>query len=339
MNIDDVIIDEEFHKLCPALSDEELRRLRENILNDGAFLDPIIVWESEKLLMDGHNRMDVWWNLNPEQRKAIAPPEIKLIDFKTRAAAHNWIINNQLGRRNLDPKQKSYLIGKWFQEEKKTKGRPANKKDDTVSPLNKTSKKIAKKTGQSSRQVERDAKFTEAVETLAENIEPEVKSEILSSPKITKKRVMEIAELPAAKQPAEYERAMGRGEPSGGVSFEPKEWGGMEPADEPVVPADVVTEHHLKEMQAPWREAQKLLTALKKAIAKLQEGAGGAWVGPNQMQDIMACYGNLKSSIDQRKPVEVCGHCGGKKCDRCYQTGALNKDLAQALKEGQAATQ
>jgi hypothetical protein len=344
MHIDDVKIDDEFHKLCPALSSEELNRLRENILNDGAFLDPIIVWESEKLLMDGHNRMDVWWNLLPDQQKKIAPPEIKLVEFKSRAAAHNWIINKQLGRRNLDAKQKAYLVGKWYQEEKKNKTENLNKgKKPSDSPKRhndasgKTSESIGQKIGQSPRQVERDASFTEAVDTLVENVGPEVKDEILTGKEISKNKVMEIAQLPAAKQKAEFDRAMGRGEPAGGMNFNPEEWGGMEPAENPVVPADVVTKHHIKEMQAPWREVQKLKIQLKNAIEKLPESPAGPWCGPNAMQDIWSCFNNLFSTINHRKPVEVCGHCGGKKCDKCYQTGALNKDLADTLKEGQAA--
>ena len=38
-----------------------------------------------------------------------------------RAAAVEWIIANQLGRRNLTPEQKSYLRGKRYQLEKKNR--------------------------------------------------------------------------------------------------------------------------------------------------------------------------------------------------------------------------
>lgn len=338
MQIDDVKIDNEFKCLCPGLSDDELNQLRENIVKDGEFLDALIVWKSEGILVDGHNRLDVWKNLTIAERSRIAPPKLNLVDFKSREAVHNWIISTQLGRRNLDAKQKSYLVGKWYQDEKKQPHRPSGKKGDTVSPLKKTAEKIAEKTGQSSRQVNRDAQFTEAVDTLVTNIGPEVKSEILSGKEISKKQVMEIAEKPADKQKAEFDRAMGRGEPSGGDSFNPAEWGGMEPVEDPVVPEDVVTEYHVKEMQAPFNEVQKRATALKKAIQELPDGPGGAWYNPNAMQDIMTCYTNLMNTIKYRKPVAVCGHCGGKKCERCYQTGALNKDQSEALKEQQEAT-
>ena len=57
------------------------------------------------------------------------------------------------------------------------------------------------------------------------------------------------------------------------------------------------------------------------------------------MNDIMTCYANLMNTINHRKPVVVCGHCHGQKCDQCHQTGALNKDLSQRFIEGQDATQ
>jgi len=341
MQIDEILIDEEFKNLCPGLTDDELNQLRQNILDDGAFHDPITVWKSNDgvILVDGHNRLDIWLNLTVEQRARIAPPAINAVEFKNRPMVNNWIICQQLGRRNLDLKQKAYLVGRWYHESKKEPHRPAKKKGDHNEHLNKTADRISEKSGQSPAQVRRDAKFTEAVDTLAANVGPEVKTEILQTKEVSKKKVMEIAELPANRQQAEYERAMGRGEPAGGLNFNPEEWGGMEPVADPVIPVDTVTEFHLKEMQAPWREVQKHLTAVKKAIEKLSEGPGGAWCGPNQMTDIMSCYNNLKSTINHRKPVAICGHCNGKKCDRCYQTGALNKDLADTLKEGREATE
>tara|TARA_R110002095_G_scaffold165188_3_gene143395 strand:+ start:1175 stop:2215 length:1041 start_codon:yes stop_codon:yes gene_type:complete len=346
MQIADIKIDEEFRVLCPGLLTDELRRLFANIVKDGEFRDPLIVWKSEGILIDGHNRLDVWGNLNDEQRQRIAPPRIKLMDFENREAAHNWIISNQLGRRNLAPKQRDYLVGLRYQAEKKndkenlTKPKNAPKTSGAQNdPPKKTAERIGNEVGKSPAQVKRDSEFARAVDAIIENVGPETKSEILASKKISKTKVVEIAKLPAGQQQAAFDRAMGRGEPSGGDSFEPAEWGGMETVDDPVIPDDVVTEYHIKEMQAPFNEVQKRATALKKAIEELPTGAGGAWYNPNAMQDIMTCYNNLMSTIKYRKPVAVCGHCGGKKCKQCYQTGALNKDRSEALKEGLAATQ
>ena len=342
-DLEQIQIDEKFKILCPALSDEELRQLRDNIVADCEFREPLTVWGNEGILLDGHNRLDVWNNLSDHERHLVGTPEISLLDFASREEAHNWIITNQLGRRNLSTDQKSYLVGKRYKAEKKNKkenlkrgNTPAKSPKGQNVPSGNTAETIGKEVGKTGKQVKRDAKYAEAVDTIAENVGQEAKQEILNGPKkLAKSKVIEIAALPADKQQAAFDRAMGRGEPSGGTSFDPSEWGGYDTVEEPVVASGVITEHHLKEMQAPFREVQKNATALKKAINKLPEGPGGdAWYNPNAMQDILTCYTNLMTAIKSRKPVAVCGHCGGKKCDRCMQTGVLNKDRAETLKDG-----
>lgn len=344
-DLEQLQIDEEFKILCPALTDDELRLLRDNIVADGEFREPITVWKQEKKLLDGHNRWNVWKNLTDEQRQVIEPPKINVMDFSSREEAHNWIITNQLGRRNLSADQKSYLVGKRYEAEKKDKKKSlkrgrnnSNSPSHQIEGTGETAAKIGKNVGKSKAQVERDAKFAKAVDAIAENIGQEAKQEILNGPKkLAKSKVIEIAALPADKQQAAFDRAMGRGEPSGGDSFNPEEWGGYEQVEEPVVASDVITEHHLKEMQAPFREVQKHATALKKAINKLPDGPAGEWCDHNTMQDILACYSNLMGSIKYRKPTAVCGWCNGKKCAHCRHTGVLNKHASDMYEGGLAA--
>ena len=75
-------------------------------------LNPLIVWNS--YIVDGHNRF----------RIIQAHPEIKYTvfekEFPDRYAAIAWICCNQLGRRNLTPQQKKYLIGQRYEAEKQT---------------------------------------------------------------------------------------------------------------------------------------------------------------------------------------------------------------------------
>ena len=344
--LDSIQIDAEFRDLCPALSFEESAQLRDNILSDGEFREPLIVWKSQGILVDGHNRFHVWRNLTDEQRQRIAAPRIKQLEFSDRDAVHDWIINNQIGRRNVAPSQRAYLVGKLYNSQKRDRTLNLTNAPNTVNSSKYqndtsggTAERLAGNIGMSPAQIKRDAKYAAAVDTLSKNLGPEVKNELLNAKKISKDRAVEIAALPADQQKAEYERAMGRGEPSPGITFDPSEWGGYEPTDDPVTPHGVVTEYHVKEMQAPFNEVQKQATALKKAIQELPNGPGGAWCGPNAMNDIMTCYTNLTNTINHRKPVVVCGHCNGQKCDKCYQTGALNKDLSQLFIEGQNATQ
>ena len=266
------------------------------------------------------------------------------MEFENREAAHNWIIANQLGRRNLDGKQRSYLIGQRYQDKKKDDKENLKKpkrQTKTSGGHNdrpkKTDEIIAEEVGKSPKQVRRDSNFKDAVDAITENVGPETKNEILANKKLSKTKIVEIAKLPAEKQQAEFDRAMGRGEPSGGTSFDPSEWGGYDTVEEPVVASDVVTEHHLKEMQAPYREVQSLITKLKKAVDKLPEGGAGGWHDENRQQDIHTSLNNFKASVNIVKPAAICGWCGGKKCAHCRHTGVLNKHMAEMHEGGLAA--
>lgn len=105
-------IDPEFESKIPPLTEEEYQLLEENILQDGVVLNPLIVWNG--CIVDGHNRF----------RIIQAHPEIKYTvfekEFPDRYAAIAWICCNQLGRRNLTPQQKKYLIGQRYEAEKQT---------------------------------------------------------------------------------------------------------------------------------------------------------------------------------------------------------------------------
>ena len=107
-------IDPEFVEKIPPLTDEEFQQLEANILADGIIISPIIVWNG--VIVDGHNRY----------RIACKYPHITYSicekDFANRHEAIAWICKNQLGRRNLTPQQKKYLIGKQYESEKASHG-------------------------------------------------------------------------------------------------------------------------------------------------------------------------------------------------------------------------
>ena len=109
MNQTSIQIDPEFEQFIPPLLPEELKQLEENILKDGAILNPLILWNG--ILVDGHNRY----------RIAQKHPEISYTTierkFPDRYAALAWICRNQLGRRNLNKNQRSYLIGRQYMAE------------------------------------------------------------------------------------------------------------------------------------------------------------------------------------------------------------------------------
>jgi hypothetical protein len=111
------IIDRHFHELMPPLSGEELAQLEKNLVAAGECTDPIAVWVQktrdrgkgetieETLLLDGENRL----NICLEHGLPYKIQEIKLPD---RRSALIWIIDNQLGRRNLNKAQRILLAQK-----------------------------------------------------------------------------------------------------------------------------------------------------------------------------------------------------------------------------------
>ena len=104
-------IDPEFQNQIPPLTDDEYKQLEENILKEGKLLSPLIVWGNT--LVDGHNRYAILQK-HPEIYFSTMP-----LRFESREEVLAWICKNQLGRRNLSPEQKRYLIGKQYEAEKK----------------------------------------------------------------------------------------------------------------------------------------------------------------------------------------------------------------------------
>ena len=67
-------------------------------------------------LVDGHNRYEIVQE-HPEISFSTMP-----LPFESREEVLAWICKNQLGRRNLTPEQKYYLMGKQYEAEKAAHG-------------------------------------------------------------------------------------------------------------------------------------------------------------------------------------------------------------------------
>lgn len=197
-------IDPEFKGLIPESSQEEKNQLRENISFNGC-LDTLKVWEGTNILLDGHNRLEICKELK-------IPYEIQEIPLKSREDAINWIIDNQLGRRNLTDTQRSYLRGKRYRTEKKVVGAPignlnAEKQIGHNGPIVSTAQKIANQTGVSENTIKRDAKLSEAIDQIRENSGNEVAQKILNEDiKATKKDVLAVGHVLDEGAPAQKEQ-------------------------------------------------------------------------------------------------------------------------------------
>ncbi len=190
MTINDVVIEDEFLNLCVPLIDEEFRQLKANVLSEG-FRDSIVVWKGHDILLDGHTRYRIW---KSDESGALKPPTITEIELPSRDAAHDWIINNQLGRRNCTRQQKLYLRGKRYLAEKKRVGAPKNNenagKDDekqwshggtiVLGKYKQTSEQLSEEFGISRNTILRDASYAKVVDELADLSGKEAKASVLS---------------------------------------------------------------------------------------------------------------------------------------------------------------
>jgi len=90
-NMHNLKIDPEFQSLIPPLSEDEHSQLQQNIATEGC-RDAIKIWRG--IIVDGHNRYGICQKLG-------LPFGIQNMRFGSKDAAKEWIIDNQLGRRNL----------------------------------------------------------------------------------------------------------------------------------------------------------------------------------------------------------------------------------------------
>lgn len=90
-----IIVDPEFSDAMPALAADELALLEESLVRDGC-REALVVWlnTGQRILLDGHHRYELC-------RKHDLPFNLVAMQFAARAEARLWVLQNQLGRRNL----------------------------------------------------------------------------------------------------------------------------------------------------------------------------------------------------------------------------------------------
>jgi len=86
-------IDPEFQALIPPLSAEEYAQLEADIVKEGRCRDTIKIWDN--LIIDGHHR----WEIALKHKLNYQLEDMWFLQDREEAIL--WIINNQLGRRNI----------------------------------------------------------------------------------------------------------------------------------------------------------------------------------------------------------------------------------------------
>ena len=107
-------INPQFESCIPELMEEEYQQLEENILQLGEVIEPIILWNG--FVVDGHHRLRI------VEKHPEVTYHTKELPFNDDASVMNWICKNQLGRRNLTPEQRRFLMGNYYGTEKAGRG-------------------------------------------------------------------------------------------------------------------------------------------------------------------------------------------------------------------------
>jgi hypothetical protein len=132
-----ILVDPEFRSLIPPMSAEERLQLKANIREHG-LLDKIMVWGTPEgfVIVDGHHRYEIlkelaqeeeepdfdadeafntlkgevnkagWWNI------VYGHETFRLERFEDREAVKLWILEHQVGRRNLTKEQRISMVAR-----------------------------------------------------------------------------------------------------------------------------------------------------------------------------------------------------------------------------------
>ena len=178
-------IDNEFRNYIRPLSNEEYEKLEANILSEG-IRDPLVVWQG--ILLDGYHRYRIAQEYGLEYKTV----EVELPD---RDAAKEWILVNQLGRRNLTEQEASYYRGKLYSAKKQHQYIHPKSVEQNVLRLD-TAEELGKQYGVSHMTIKRDEQFSQAVDKVANEVGTEARNAILSGQaKVPKERVEQLIEI------------------------------------------------------------------------------------------------------------------------------------------------
>lgn len=171
-----IVVIEELRQFITPLTPEEYKTLEANILQQGC-KDPLTIWETTHqivgiddtdkkvyVLIDGHNRYKICEQYGIDYKIAV-------LSFEDLEKVKDYMIDFQLGRRNLSPEQISYFRGLRYNREKGGKGKYSRE----IGGLD-WSKQLAKEFQVSQRTIKNDGNFAEGIAKLAPALQQKVLS-------------------------------------------------------------------------------------------------------------------------------------------------------------------
>ena len=190
MKLSQLKIDPEFQSKIPPLQFEEEQQLEQNIIAEGRLLNPIITWNG--YILDGHTRYRIL------KKHGFIKFEVEEIQLANKYEALAWICKNQLGRRNLSPERKKFLLGKEYESTKlAVGGQPGN-----CNPVKRTCERIASEHGVGEKTVRRAEKYSRGIDA-AEEAVPGAQEAILTGRiKATDAQIAALPAIPKEERPA-----------------------------------------------------------------------------------------------------------------------------------------
>lgn len=160
-----ITIKEELKSLIPPLAPDEYAKLEQSILSEGC-RDALIIWKDENkqyILVDGHNRHQIC-------TKHDLDFKVQLMDFDGIEQVSDWMVDNQLGKRNVTEETKSYLRGIQYNREKRKIGEnqytTQNRLGQSVPSLS-TAERLAQQHKVSEKTIKRDENYAMAIDKIA----------------------------------------------------------------------------------------------------------------------------------------------------------------------------
>lgn len=198
-----IIVLEELKSFIPPLLDTELAQLKSNLLANGC-KDPLLLWETTKdvigqgsameaayVLIDGHNRFGIC-------KEFGITFNVQLLSFDSMKTVKEHMIDLQLGRRNLNAQQASYLRGLRYNTEKNSvaenlqgaRDENSTETQEVTEPKITTAARLAKEYNVGEKTIRRDAAFAEGLDKLS----PTLRNEVLSGKrKVDKSKIQLLA--------------------------------------------------------------------------------------------------------------------------------------------------
>lgn len=289
-----------FRDLLPPLSKTEFEQLEASVLDEGV-REPIRVWENK--IIDGHNRYKIAQenDLDFDTEEMIFPDE---------DAVCEWMIINQLGRRNLEQSLKTLFIGQLYELQKKRRGGDRKtpefieqNQSATVAqliPEKSTADKIAEDFNVSPRTVHNAAKTYKAFE----NADEETKDQFKRG-EISQKKLVDLSKPPKEQDKTDTIDRTRSNDHTNNFKYHGKQIASL--AAELLNKIEEF-ENYCYKSNIDVLSIAPLIGANKKTIRTIEASASGL------------------------KNVEVCPLCAAKGCPRC-SSGYLDKQNAEYVRK------